>query len=81
MVGAQAFARLMIPHSSLRSDLSAELGDKMPAISILGDPSIPTSWVTANQATQVAYLQVLQALFRTRTGDPLLTMEVLYQLS
>ena len=22
-----------------------------------------------------------QALFRTRTGDPLLTMEVLYQLS
>jgi hypothetical protein len=23
----------------------------------------------------------LQALFRTRTGDPLLTMEVLYQLS
>jgi hypothetical protein len=23
----------------------------------------------------------LRALFRTRTGDPLLTMEVLYQLS
>jgi hypothetical protein len=32
------------------------------------------------QATEVVDLQVLQALFRTRTGDPLLTMEVLYQL-
>ena len=26
-------------------------------------------------------LRGLRALFRTRTGDPLLTMEVLYQLS
>jgi hypothetical protein len=38
-----------------------------------------------DQATEIAKFFRLQgvseALFRTRTGDPLLTMEVLYQLS
>jgi hypothetical protein len=35
----------------------------------------------SDQTTEAMDLQVFQALFRTRTGDPLLTMEVLYQLS
>ena len=44
-------------------------------------PSIITTWVAPKQATRQRDLQGIQALFRTRTGDPLLTMEVLYQLS
>jgi hypothetical protein len=37
--------------------------------------------VVSDATTSAPDLQKSQALFRTRTGDPLLTMEVLYQLS
>ncbi len=49
-------------------------------------PNVPlASSRVPDQATEIAKFIRLQgvseALFRTRTGDPLLTMEVLYQLS
>jgi hypothetical protein len=50
----------------------------------LGDREIfeATAWVAFRLAVEGASVpSVRQALFRTRTGDPFLTMEVLYQLS
>ena len=49
-------------------------------------PNVPLAFSRVpDQATEIAkciHLQgVSEALFRTRTVDPLLTMEVLYQLS
>ncbi len=45
--------------------------------------ALSPSWEPAGQHAAPARLtaRILQALFRTRTGDPFLTMEVLYQLS
>jgi hypothetical protein len=60
---------------------SARLEKKCLQINNLLTPSILSSGPVPKQATEVADFQGLQALFRTRTGDPLLTMEVLYQLS
>ncbi len=45
-------------------------------------PMVETVFALGAEDTNRRCLQrFLQALFRTRTGDPLLTMEVLYQLS
>ena len=44
-------------------------------------PSLTTFDTVPLQATKRGICRYVQALFRTRTGDPLLTMEVLYQLS
>jgi hypothetical protein len=45
-------------------------------IAVLMTLSVTTHRAASPQATQVAELQDFQALFRTRTGDPLLTMNV-----
>jgi hypothetical protein len=66
----------VFPHDSLSRTESAS-GSQTPLQ--FGDsltPSINVSSSMLEQATQVADLQVLQALFRTRTGDPLLTIKV-----
>ena len=39
------------------------------------------TYANGRAAEKAAVQDFLEALFRTRTGDPLLTMEVLYQLS
>ena len=41
----------------------------------------PSLLAIQHRQHEIAICRVLEALFRTRTGDPLLTMEVLYQLS
>jgi hypothetical protein len=52
------------------------LWTKSLQIALLVTPSVLTNGAASSQATQVADLQDFQALFRTRTGDPLLTMNV-----
>jgi hypothetical protein len=44
-------------------------------ISIWATPSILIFWFVTAEATEEVNLQGFQALFRTRTGDPLLTIE------
>ncbi len=60
--------------SQLRRNVWARRGRRRGAI-----VSQKTECGSKKPASSQGFLR--QALFRTRTGDPLLTMEVLYQLS
>jgi hypothetical protein len=66
----------VFPQSSLVPRMAVLRAEEGLQIRCLVTPSILTSCAVSEQTTQVPHLQVFQALFRTRTGDPLLTMEV-----
>jgi hypothetical protein len=69
------------PHHSLGSAIQRSRPQKSLQFGFSLTPSMTISCGESDQTTEAMDLQVFQALFRTRTGDPLLTMEVLYQLS
>jgi hypothetical protein len=78
-------ARLSALEGSVsRSDTRCRACPRMPASPRICTRDVPATLQGASEQTTIhPFLQGLyrEALFRTRTGDPLLTMEVLYQLS
>ena len=66
----------VFPQSSLAASISAFHGTNCRQIGTWLTPSILNVGAASEETTQPLDLQVLQALFRTRTGDPLLTMNV-----
>jgi hypothetical protein len=77
-------------HQDRRGSVLASLGaaEESPAersgVAVSGDASVFQRCFTAPRTKRLALMKALEipeALCRTRTDDPFLTMEVLYQLS